>query len=431
MMRPRRSWILLAIGGLVAVLLLSRQMSQRRLDRAIESFLDHSRTAGVEFTLGPPTTTLFERRYSDNRFTFPGHPKLRGTASEVTISGFPWANRCLSISGISADVEGEPYELFRILRPLHERFPKDVNVGPMNVRYRHPVLGKLELDTVAVLATEPTWVLSVGTTRLGARVYRDAVVGVFERQDFFEFSLGTSTMNDARFRLAQYGSPARGSTWNLQLVHQGLPDLLEALEWRHVAGLENTSVVGQLTLVHSSSNDTLRGSLQLTFDQFPQPSFRESEAILGRSASLFLRLARTGKEGFTFDAPYVEGNSSLFTLHGTGRLSLFGEHSSLAFDVRGQSPCSLLASQLPPSGYRAQLEATLAEPAKPRISTPQQTSLPLRIQLEATSTAEDTRNLALELGAGCGIEAQTVGTFRSLALPRFEPRTRQAVNTAR
>jgi hypothetical protein len=364
---------------------------------------------------------LFGRSYDGSRFTFSSAPKLHGTAARMTFSAQPWKSVNLTIAGVSLDAEGETYELLRAAKSAFERFPKEAKVGSLDLRYRHPLVGEVKLESVALRASDPNWVFSIGTAQIGTRRFRNAVVGVFERQDFFVFSLGAETLKDARFQLAQYGSPLRGSIWNLHIAHQGLTELLDALDWR-VAGLEDTKVVGQLTLLTSPRDNDVRGSLQLTFDRFPQPSLPESEALFGHSASLFFRLVRHGAAGFDFDAPYVEANSSLFTLKGSGKVSLFGDRSSLLFDVTGQSPCTVLAAQLPPSQYRSRVES------RPRDPSPS-AGLPLRVQLRAASTAE-VPEVALALEAGCGIEGASVGTFRSLSLPPFQPQSRPPAPSA-
>ncbi|MGC4065567.1 MAG: hypothetical protein QM784_13155 [Polyangiaceae bacterium] len=405
--------------ALLAVCVTGSLLASRwRLDHAVATFVARSRVAGIQITLGQSRSALFGRSYDVSRFTFSHAPKLQGMSRRIEFSARPWEPCRVAVSGVSLDAEGEPFELLRVAKSTLERFPKEVTIAPVDLRYRHPILGELKLDSLALETQDPDWVVSIGTARLGARIYRNAVIGIFERQDFFVFSLGARTLKDARFQLTQYGSPRRGSIWNLQLAHQGLAEVLAALDWKGISGIENTKVVGQLTLVDSPDHN-VRGSLQLTFDDFPQPPIPEPEAMFGHSASLFFRLLRKGTEGFDFDAPYVEANSSLFTLKGGGRVTLFGDRSSLLFDVSGRSLCTVLASQLAPSRYRSQAES------RPR-EAPLGTNLPLRVQLQVSSRTASPDAFALAFEGGCGIEPRSIGTFQSLDLPSNQPSPFQA-----
>lgn len=411
-LKPRHFLLILSTLTLGAASVGVRHVGQVNRAKAVSALTESLKRSHLALEFGPARDTAEGLVYARSTFRLEGEESVRGAIESVVVKSPLLGTPSIELRGVTLELTGDPIAHFAVLQSMVGPLPSGLQLPPLDVKYTHPAIGALWLRGVKAEHRADGLQLASREVTLLDQTWRGVSAHLVQRGDFLEMNLGFYPGEPAKYQLVYYDSPSQGRVLTLRILHQPLKDALAAIGWQPSSNLAETQVVGSMTLAIHPGESVPRGSLQLTFDNWPKPPWQEADALLGRSASILARIA-TFERPFDFKLPYVESTLPLFSLLGSGSLKLFRKDAQLLLDLDGTQNCFKFSRNVEPSSYQERTRGVAA-------SSKEETTL--HVQLSAQAASPNVAAFAAQLTANCGLQALSYGTFEKLELPARESR---------
>ncbi|HEY5962218.1 MAG TPA: hypothetical protein VIV60_36930 [Polyangiaceae bacterium] len=415
----RRSWFRWFSIGLLSLLGLGLYANLHRRQKLLEAWQNGARGAGWVVEASPAVRGPLSTRIRELRLKRAGTDAMQGIATDVVIRGSWFTSPRLNVETLKLVFTGEPMEVFDIWPSTTQwdwLAPKSVVI-----EYTHELLGHLLLEGVTLKREDSHYNLHADRLQLGNATWHDVSLSIRRRNRLLEVGVGTGPIAEAPVTLGYFPSSRGASQWTVSVAHQPARAVAQRLGWDIGAAFDASFVGGSVTLVvPDKPTHSPRGSIQAVIDNWPKPSWPDAEALLGSTTSFFARL-EPSPDTQNWALPEVDVSQALFSLTGTGRLSL-GNTPSLSFDTQGTRTCAQLEANLAPSIYADQTKRFLTDCATSMTCAERRReSVTLRLQFAATDLRESKHHVAWHMDAGCGLSERTSGNVRDLDFPIRAP----------
>jgi hypothetical protein len=320
--------------------------------------------------------------------------------------------------GVAALVVGA-WKLKTSRELLARRQHRAAQSSAASVHYEDRLFGRVMLKDVTVDRSRSGYLVHAGEVSIGPKRWRAVTLSTDRPKAALTIGIGEQVASSAQIKLRYVPTSGIASEWFLDLASQPLAPLIRRIGLDPGMAFNASRMLGSISLIVPNDPElNIRGTLSLLVDGCPKPTWPESKALIGETCSLWARIEPAADRS-VWELPNVEVTLPLFTLSGTGRITL-GEHPRFSIDVSGVRNCAQLRAHLPPSNYlelvKSHVEVSAANAAGKRPPDPAAESAELRIQMDLDDSPQGRRNVAWHLAPGCGLEELSQGTFAELAL---------------
>lgn len=380
---------------------------------------------GLLIEPGSVSSTPFSTVMRDIKLRVQDAPFVTGVIEQLSVRGALFGAKGAQVDKCQLRFTGEPSTIFDGLLALRVWNQSSISVGEVNAEYSHPIFGKLSLVGVRVERTGDTLIVRATEARLGAASWQDVFFSVHRRNQMIEVGVSDASPKTAQIQLGYFPSArGGGSQWTLTFTHQPVRPMAQRLGWELGSAFDSTSAAGSLSFaIPADKTQKVRGLLQMIVDRWPRPNWPESEALLGGAGSFLARILPS-EDMLRWELVHTEFSTSIFTLVGTGRISL-GARPTIAFDVQGTRTCAQIQGNVPPSVYLNSVNQFLEPSSAADAPARRAEQAGLRLQLFAENAPNGTQRAAWRLEPGCGLSEMTEGTFTKLDLPPEEDATKK------
>jgi hypothetical protein len=334
--------------------------------------------------------------------------RLSATLDGLRFAG--WLTKRHRVSNLQLSLVGCPAWLFEDWRKVTADVGERFEIAHANAQWQDRLFGRLRLDGVRQRTTRDGYLFEVDALSVGQTRWRGILLEIKRPKSALEIRTAQSGESRSSWELRYVPSAGVAAEWSLHVSSQPMRGLLQRLGSGSVEVPERMRGSGVISMtVPDDETRRMTGSLQFVMDEWLQPTWPDSAALVGRSGSVGARIV-VADDSQTWELSRVEIAAGPFSLLGKGKLE-FVPFLRLEVEARGTETCRRLAVSLAPSKYRDQVRAHIERSGAPSDSV----ALQVRVAVDG-ATGEAPR-IAWHLSSGCGLEALSSTDVQSEWIP--------------